>query len=123
MSHLPFWASDDAGPQTESDRPRKVFGSLDVHEYLVRHPAATYFLKMDGNELAEEGICGGDVLVVDRSREPKLHDIIILIYAGEMYARKIVQVGNERVVLIDGRNIALANIDVWGTVCGVVRKL
>lgn len=123
MPHLPFWASDDAGPQTEKEQPRKVFGSLDVHEYLVRHPAATYFVRMEGNELADEGVHDGDVLVVDRSREPKLNSIIILVRDGEMYARKIMQVGSERVVLIDGRNIALADVEVWGTVCGIVRKL
>lgn len=123
MPHLPFWAGDDAGPQTESDRPRNVFGSLDVHEYLVRHPAATYFVRMEGSELIDEGVHDGDVLVVNRSREPKLHNIVILVHAGEMYARKIMQAGNGRVVSIDGRNIGLANTEVWGIVCGVVRKL
>lgn len=40
---------------------------LDVQEFLVQHPAATFFYKVDGDELKDEHIRGGSFLVVDRS--------------------------------------------------------
>ena len=124
MSHLPFWPSDDAGPQADVGRTRKVFGSLDVHEYVVKHPAATYFLRMEGDALVAEGVYDGDVLVIDRSRALMLHNLVVLVYLGEMFVRKIEKSGNNFVVEIDGRDHALSSgIDVWGIVCAVVRKL
>ena len=41
---------------------------LDLNRYLQPHPLSTYFLRMEGNALSGAGICSGDILVVDRSR-------------------------------------------------------
>lgn len=41
---------------------------LDLNRYLQPHPLSTYFLRMEGNALSGAGICNGDILVVDRSR-------------------------------------------------------
>ena len=40
---------------------------LDLNELLVRRPAATYFVRVEGDSMVGAGISDGDLLVVDRS--------------------------------------------------------
>ena len=40
---------------------------LDLNAYLVKRPAATFFIRVEGDSMIGEGIRDGDVLVVDRS--------------------------------------------------------
>jgi len=44
--------------------------NLDLHSLLVRHPAATFFYRIRGHSLKEEGIPDRSILVVDRSVTP-----------------------------------------------------
>ncbi len=50
---------------------------LDLNRFLVPHPVATYFVKMENNRLQSEGINCGDILVIDRSLSPKEKQLII----------------------------------------------
>lgn len=50
---------------------------LDLNELLVRHPAATYFVRAAGDSMTGAGICPGDILVVDRSIMPGAGMIVI----------------------------------------------
>nr|WP_063091208.1 S24 family peptidase [Escherichia coli] len=50
---------------------------LNLHEYCVRHPSATYFLRVEGNSMEDARIHDGDVLVVDRALEPEHGSIVI----------------------------------------------
>ncbi len=43
---------------------------LDLHAYLVERPAATFFFRVAGDSMRDEGILDGAVLVVDRSLAP-----------------------------------------------------
>lgn len=45
--------------------------SLDVHRYVVKNPAATFFYRVRDDTLTRDGILDGSVLVVDRSVSPK----------------------------------------------------
>ena len=50
---------------------------LDLNELLVKRPAATYFVRVEGDSMIEAGIHDGDLLVVDRSLRPASGDVII----------------------------------------------
>lgn len=50
---------------------------LDLNELLVKRPAATYFVRVEGESMIGEGIHDGDLLVVDRSLRPASGDVII----------------------------------------------
>jgi DNA polymerase V len=43
---------------------------LDLHTWLVRNPAATFFYRVEGDVLRDEYIRHGAILVVDRSITP-----------------------------------------------------
>ena len=56
---------------------------LDLNELLVKHPAATYFVRVSGDSMTGAGINDGDLLVVDRSLRPADGDIIIACVDGD----------------------------------------
>ena len=56
---------------------------LDLNELLVKRPAATFFVKVQGDSMIGEGIHDGDLLVVDRSLRPASGDVIIACIDGD----------------------------------------
>ena len=56
---------------------------LDLNELLVKRPAATFFVRVDGDSMINAGIHDKDLLVVDRSITPANGDIIIAAVDGE----------------------------------------
>ncbi|WCA67711.1 hypothetical protein KFB76_026320 (plasmid) [Klebsiella pneumoniae] len=57
---------------------------MNLHEYCVRHPSATYFLRVEGNSMEDARIHDGDVLVVDRALEPEHGSIVIAAVDNEV---------------------------------------
>lgn len=56
---------------------------LDLNELLVKRPAATYFVRVEGDSMVGAGISDGDLLVVDRSLRPADGDVIIASEDGD----------------------------------------
>lgn len=56
---------------------------LDLNDLLVKRPAATYFVRVEGDSMIGAGIRGGDLLVVDRSLRPSSGDVIIACVDGD----------------------------------------
>ena len=56
---------------------------LDLNELLVKRPAATYFVRVEGDSMIGAGIHDGDLLVVDRSLTPADGDVVIASVDGE----------------------------------------
>ena len=56
---------------------------LDLNELLVKRPAATYFVRVEGDSMVGAGISDGDLLVVDRSLRPAEGDVIIASVDGD----------------------------------------
>lgn len=84
--------------------------SLDIHDYLVKHPDATFFLKMDAEGPEGSGIAEGDVLVVDRSVSPKRGSLIVINKDGELCVERFSKTDR-------GEEMTL-----WGTIIGLLRK-
>lgn len=58
--------------------------SLDLNEYLVKHPSSTFFAKASGFSMVNAGILDKALLVVDRSLDPQHEDIVIAVINGEL---------------------------------------
>ena len=67
--------------------------TLDLNELLVKRPAATFFVKVQGESMIGEGIHDGDLLVVDRSLRPASGDVIIACVDGD-FTVKTLRLGN-----------------------------
>ena len=66
---------------------------LDLNELLVKRPAATYFVRVEGDSMIGAGISDGDLLVVDRSLRPADDDVIIASVDGD-FTVKTLRLGN-----------------------------
>ncbi|HHZ8829872.1 TPA: translesion error-prone DNA polymerase V autoproteolytic subunit [Escherichia coli] len=62
---------------------------LNLHDYCVRRPAATYFLRVSGDSMRDARIHDGDVLVVDRAEEPRHGSIVIASIDNEFTVKQL----------------------------------
>ncbi len=63
--------------------------TLDLNEHLVQHPAATFFVRVQGDSMTGVGIHDGDLLVIDRSLEPKSGAIVVAVVNGELTVKRL----------------------------------
>lgn len=56
---------------------------LDLNEYLIRHPAATFFTIVAGDSMEGVGIFAGDILAIDRALDPRHGDVVVACVQGE----------------------------------------
>ena len=62
---------------------------IDLNEQLILNKPATFFLRMNGDAMIEDGIFSGDVLIVDRSIKPASGKVIVAILDGELLVRRL----------------------------------
>lgn len=62
---------------------------LDLNEYLIRHPAATFFVRVRGESMVEAGIHDGDILIVDSSIEATDGRIVIVSVDGDLTVKTL----------------------------------
>ena len=103
--------------------------TLDLNELLVQKPAATFFVRAQGESMLGAGIHPNDILVVDRSIEPVPGKIVICALNGELTVKRL-QRDNEQWQL-KAENPAYADIVlhdelemvIWGVVTNVIHPL
>ena len=101
---------------------------LDLVAHLVQHPSATFFVRAKGDSMETDGIYDGDLLIVDRSLEPRDGDVLIIAVDGELTCKRLGRIGN-RPYLLPGnpsyQPIPLENVEchVWGVVTHNVHAL
>ena len=94
---------------------------LEVIDYIVAHPAATFFLRAETSCMARAGTRSGDVLVVDKSLVPQNGSIVVACVHGDFHVRQlrvsdgkhslIATDSSSKPIEIDGEDCA-----VWGVV-------
>ena len=62
---------------------------LDIHDLVVKHPSATYFVRAAGDSMIEGGINDTDLLVVDCSRTAEHNDIVVASVDGEFTVKRL----------------------------------
>jgi len=64
-------------------------GKLDLNNYLIKNPPATFFVRVSGDSMIGAGIHPGDLLVIDRSLDPSNGKIIITVINGELTVKRL----------------------------------
>ena len=101
---------------------------LDLNEYLIRHPAATFIVKASGSSMVNANIYSGDLLVVDRSITPKNNNIVIASIFGDLTVKKLKK--KEKSFFLVSANEEYPNIEVkeemecfiWGVVTYIIHE-
>ena len=63
--------------------------SIDLNRELVRHPATTFYARAVGDSMKGCGIDDGDLLVIDKSIEPREGDIVVAFIDGEFTLKTV----------------------------------
>jgi DNA polymerase V len=64
---------------------------IDLNEQLIRHPSSTFFLRVSGDSMIGAGIHHGDLLIVDRSLEPRHGRIVVAVLEGAFTLKRLVR--------------------------------
>ena len=101
---------------------------IDLNKYLVKNPAATFYVRVDGDSMDEADIHQGDLLIVDRSESHGTGSVVLAVLNGEFTVKKLIKKGNE--LYLESSNSAYAPIKieietdfkVWGVVTYVIHR-
>ncbi len=130
-SPMPLYASRPAAgfPAPGDDLIERV---LDINDLVVKHPASTFFVRVEGDSMVGAGIFSGDVLVVDRAVEAGDGHIVVAAVNGELVVKRlsIESKGLNPLLRLVSENETYAPIVVgedetcyvWGVVVGSVRQ-
>jgi DNA polymerase V len=70
-----------------------IEGRLDLNEFLIRRPAATFLVRFVGDSMSGAGIHDGDIGVVDRSIKAVPGCIVVAAVDGEMCVKRLARRG------------------------------
>ena len=62
---------------------------ISLDQFLVKNPLATFYAKANGTSMTGAGIDDGDIMVIDRSLEPKDGKIAVCFIDGEFTVKRI----------------------------------
>ena len=102
-------------------------GKLDLNSLLVSRGAATFYMRVSGNDMSHHHILNGDLLIVDRSIKPMHNDIVIISLEGELVIRKF-QLFNKEVRVMSEKEgdapITLSSdMAIWGVVSSIIHMM
>lgn len=103
--------------------------SLNVHNYLVRNPVATFFFPVRGKSMEGADIFDGDILVVDRSIPPRHDHIVVAFVNGERLVKRLSLHPGQMTLLAENEGYPPLVIDdetdyvVWGVVVGKFKRI
>ncbi|MEI6384118.1 MAG: translesion error-prone DNA polymerase V autoproteolytic subunit [Betaproteobacteria bacterium] len=131
LADLPLWvqasvATVKAGfPSPAEDHLLK---RIDLMEQLIRHPQATFLLRVRGDSMRGVGIFDGDVVLVDRAIRPRSGHVVIAVVDGE-FVCKTLAIRADRVRL-KAANPTFADIvpkegqtlEIWGVVTAAIKQ-
>jgi len=102
---------------------------LDLNKHLIKNPAATFFVRVSGDSMTGAGINDGDLLIVDRSLDPKSKNVVIAVIDGELTVKRI-RIRRRKIYLeAENENYPTQEISqesdfqVWGVVTNVIHSL
>jgi DNA polymerase V len=101
---------------------------LDLMAELIRHPQATFLLRVRGDSMREAGIFDGDVVLVDRAVRARSGHVVIAVVDGEFVCKTLLMRAGR--VRLKAANPTYADIEprdgqsleVWGVVVAAIKQ-
>ena len=102
---------------------------LDLNEHLIKNPAATFFVRVDGDSMTGAGINDDDMLIVDRSLEPANGNIVIAVINGELAVKRLLKKNGDCQLVAENQHYPPLDInedtplEIWGVVTYAIHSL
>ena len=119
-----------------------VEARIDLNVELIPRPLSTFFMRVSGDAMRGDGIVDGDLLVIDRSVDPRPGMVVVVVHGGAFLLRRLARRGTGLwLVASDGTSPPLvlvsdagsdggsrgdgggADADLWGVVIHAVHHL
>ena len=101
---------------------------LNLNDHLVQNPSATFCVKAIGESMKDAGIKSGDIMIVDKSLEPKNRSIVLAVIDGEFTVKRVNLNDKELYLVPENSNFSPIkiteemNFKVWGVVTYIIHK-
>ena len=101
---------------------------LDLHDHLVKNPSSTFCVKAIGESMRDAGIQSGDVMIVDRSLDPKNRSIVLAVIDGDFTVKRVNVNDKELYLMPENDNFTPIKIteemdfQIWGVVTFIIHK-
>jgi SOS regulatory protein LexA len=99
---------------------------ISIDEYLITRPESSFLVKVNGDSMTGAGIMDGDMVIVEKGREPKNGDIVLAEVDGEWTMKYFVRKGKEIVLEAANRKYPTIRpkneLRLGGIVTAVIRK-
>ena len=102
--------------------------TVDPFAWVVRHESATFWWRVSGDSLVDEGIFDGDLIAVDRAGKARPGRIVLAVVEGGVTVKVIERRDGELWLMPRSRKHNYPPIrmtedcEIWGVVAGVVRR-
>ena len=121
---LPFLGPIKAGYPDQTEN--QYVDSLSIEQYLVKNPDRSFLLKVSGDSMINAGINEGDIVIVEKDKDPREGDILAA-YIDNAWTLKFLKKNKGKVYLAPANPkypplIPQKELIVGGVVTGVVRK-
>ena len=122
---LPFYIHK-VGAGFPSPATDYIEDDVDLNTHLIKNAPATFIIRVQGKSMTNVGIYDGDLLIVDRSINPKNSSTVIANVNEELVVKTFIK-GKNSNYLASGPNIIELsenpNVIIWGVVTYVIHKL
>lgn len=102
---------------------------IDLNRHLVPHPSSTFYARVSGDSMCEEGIDDGDLLIVDKSLQPEDGDLAVCCVDGEFTLKRLkLTRGNRLFLMPSNRKYKPIEVTedndfmVWGIVTATIKQ-
>ena len=102
--------------------------ALDLNEYMIDNPPATFFVRVTGESMTGAGIFPDDLLVVDRSVTAHNGDIVVAVLDGEFTVKRLIRRAGRVDLVAENPNFppiritGESDLQIWGVVRHVIRS-
>jgi DNA polymerase V len=103
-------------------------GRLDLNEHFIRHPAATFYVRVSGDSMKGAGIFDGDLLIVDRAVSCTDGCIVVARLGDEFTLKRIITQGAKLFLRPENEEFQPIEVteesdcEIWGRVVGSIRR-
>lgn len=128
-SHLPLQFADE-GIKAGFPSPAQDYleQAIDLNKELIRHPASTFYGRVVGNSMRDEGIEEGDILIIDKSLELIDDDLAVCFIDGEFTVKRVRLEADAAWLVPSNSDYPLIKVTkdndfmVWGIVTYTIKK-
>ena len=125
---VPFYLHK-AGAGFPSPATDYIEEDVDLNVHLIKNVPATFIIRVQGKSMTDVGIYDGDLLIVDRSLEPKNFSTVVANVHDELVVKNFIKSKNQN-FLSSGSNkiedkIIInedSNVFIWGVVTYVIHS-